>query len=774
MNIFYNRPLFTSCTVFLAASVASYFLSLNVNFIILAVFAVILIASTLLMVINKVKESAKDALLHVLLCSLAVVLAISCSVAYYKVKANKFEDIYGDEHVIKASVLSVDYESEFFSSYVVSVNELDGEVLKHKARLVCEYSAAPEIGEVVILRAVATEPDDSRDGKYREKISMLSDGMFVSYTSYDHTGIIITDQEKFDVSVFFAKINSTLSRVITDRVEGEAGNLSSAVLLGNKELLSGVTVRDFSRAGVSHILALSGLHMSVIMGAFTALIWLFTKNGKVVGVIGAILAILYLALTGFSVSATRAVIMLLIVYISLIVFAAPDALTSLSVAGAIIVAASPGAILDAGFWMSFGATLGILVFLPPLHEFVTDKLYSKIKSKPRKIIVRTVTYVIDIVAASVFAIVPIVIVMCIFIKEMSLFSIVSSVVLSLPTTALLFLSLLLVCLFYVPYLSGWIVFLIERIASFMIGFCADISATEGAVFSLNYPFIWIFAIILGVALLYCFASNHKRKVISAIPFVLCLLLTVVVITAYEYVNRNTVRATYVNSSSASDILVLSNEREVVICDLTNGSKTSYSDALDEVYAARATEIRAIMLTGYTHAHSATLTDVFSEEMVRELWVPYPRDIEDYSKMARICEIAEKFNVTVKIYEEGYTLTAFENTRIELHQDVIERSAVPVSVICVSTSNDRLVYASSAFNESDKCAQIADQLFEKTEYVVIGNKGPKVKIPYTVTDSRRVNAIAFASYELISQYDASQTLGAAYFYVPDRIEFYLDE
>ena len=773
MNIFYNRPLFSACFTFIAVSTMAYFLPSMAKYVILAAFFCVLLISGFMCLVSRLGRMAKHFLMYCVLCSLAVVLAMSVSLSFFELNNNRFQDVYGDEHTVSATVASCDHQSEIYSVYTVKVDRLDDKNANHKAKLICQYDACLEVGDSVIIRATASEPEDKRDGIFNEKLTMLSDGMFVKYTSVNPEGLTIVTSEDFDLGITFSELNDKLSHIITDRVDGEEGNLSSAILLGNKQLLNNKTERDFRRAGVSHILALSGMHMTVIMGVFSILLWMLTGKAKKVGVISAVVALFYLALTGFSLSATRAVLMLLIVYLGMIITAMPDPLTSLSVAGVVIIVIFPGSILDPGFWMSFAATFGILVFMSPFHEFMINKLYRVFVGKHRKRIVHTITYVLDLIVASVFAIIPLIVVMCIFIKEMSWFSVITSAVLSLPSSALILFSLLLICLHFAPYVSGVLTRIIFIIADFMIDFCADVARTEGAVFSLNYPFIDVMALIIGFSLIYCVASKHKFKIISAIPLIVSILLLAGTATVYEYVNKDNVKATFVNSSSVSNVLVLSNEGQAVICDLSNGSKTTYSKALDELYNARVTEIRAIMLTGYTYLHSATYYDIFASEMVREIWLPYPNSEDDLSKMNKIYEVAQKYGVEAYIYGNDDVLKAFENTRISVFQDSIERSSVPVTLIEINSANHLLVYSSPAINES-KLKEEAERLFSSADYIIFGNKGPKVKKAYKIPPNRRIDAIVFANTELAALFDSSEVFGTAYFHAPEKIDLYLEE
>jgi ComEC/Rec2-related protein len=755
---------------FLLSATVAYFLPVLAKTIILVLTGIGFICSLLIAIFQKLKHEHKCGIIYVVLSFLLTFLAFCSSILYFNVYGNTYKSIYNNSYTVEATVTAKEYDKDHFSKYQINVSALDGEQKSHKSILLCEYSAALEVGDSIVVTATAQRP--ASDGIYDEKIALLSEGIFVLYTSYDDTSLIITDTDRIDVQNAFLSLNDSISNIFIRNIKGEAGNLSSALLLGNRHLLSDVTTRDFSRAGVSHILALSGLHMSIIMGAAMFILSRIVSNRKLLAVILSLCALFYLALTGFSVSATRSVLMLLIVYLGMMVKGVTDSLTSLSIAGVIIVFISPASILDPAFWMSFCATLGILVYVPPLNDELSDRIY--LLRPALRFLFKPLKYCFIALCTGLFAILPLISVMCIFIKEMSLFSIISSAILSLPTAAIIILSLLFVPLHSVPYISTTISTAIKFISDFMLEYCAEISDMENVVVSLNYPFAAAAAILIGAALLYSLISNHKYQYTSLIPCAVCIALCIGCAAVYESINNDSVKISYVNASSQSDILVISNEREAIICDISNGSKTSYSEALAQVGNARATEIRAIFLTRYSHAHNATLFDVFASEKVREIWVPYPQNEDEFYKMQNLYEVAEKYGVDAFVYNDGVGVQILDKTVIDLYRNNIDRSAVPISLISIRTVSERLVYASPAFNESD-IADRAETFFAKSKYAIFGNKGPKTKTHYTIVNGDRLEAIAFADEIRLAMFDGEQYYqDVGFFTVTDVMQFYLDK
>ena len=775
MDIFSNRPLFSSCMLFLAWSATGCFLSGNIKLIIILIAILTLIFMSILAVLRYHSSGKKNIFLLLILCLLSTVLSLGISYSFFDRNYDKFASEYGNENNIQGIVSDVLYESNYASAYQLTVEVLNGDKDEYKAVLECEYPAALKIGDRVSVKAVATKPE-SNSGRFYEHLSYLSDGIFIIYSSSDETELsIISDSNNVGLISFFVSLNKKISALLTETIGGDEGDLSSALLLGNKNLLSDSIIRDFRRVGASHFLALSGMHMSLIMGAFMMLLKLFIRNSTPIAVIASFIAIFYLALTGFSVSATRSVIMLLIVYLSMIFSGVPDSLTSLSIAATVILIISPGSVYDAGFWMSFASTFGILTFVTPINQYFSERLSTydnKFKFTCHKVLYSFITAI----ATSFAAILPLTIVMCIFIKELSVFSVFSSIILSIPTAVIIVLSLILLPLCHVPYISSAIVYAIRIVSGLMIGYCSDFSEYENIVISLNYPFAAAMAIVLTAALLFSCLSKGINPFLSLIPLAVCIAISIGAIFIYEKTNDDKLNVSYINVSSNSDIIVLSSERQAIICDVSNGSLTSYEYALDKISESRATEIKAIMLTRYTNQHNATMYRLFQRNKVREVWIPYPQNSEECYMMETLFGFAKDNNVSVYIYESDETMRAFEHAYIEHENTYIERSAVPIDLINIYTGSEHLTYTSPAFIESE-LSEKAKYSFSRSQYVIFGSRGPKPKSLFELGgDLRKTEVVTFSDENNVGYFSRPEYSFIAFYLVPkgSRMEFYLAE
>lgn len=162
-------------------------------------------------------------------------------------------------------------------------------------------------------------------------------------------------------------INST-GTIFTKEEEG----VVLGIILGNTENITDETKDVFSGSSLSHLLAVSGAHISYIV---LGLITFFRKlriTKKINYILTAILLIFYLFVIGFTASATRAVIMTIFLLLQIVFCRKQDLATTISFSLCIILLENPYKILDVGLLLSYLGTLGIII------------IFNKIKSKDKK------------------------------------------------------------------------------------------------------------------------------------------------------------------------------------------------------------------------------------------------------------------------------------------------------------------------------------------------------------------------------------------------------
>ena len=158
------------------------------------------------------------------------------------------------------------------------------------------------------------------------------------------------------------KAKQTLIESIRTLLPKEQASVAVGVLLGDKNLMDDEIKSNFKAIGISHLLAVSGLHASVIATAIFALLQMTKLSKKWVSLLTCVAIVCFMALTGFSASVTRAGIMLIMFYLSKFFYVKSDSLNSLGLATFVITMFNPFAAGDLGLLMSVLSTLGIILF----------------------------------------------------------------------------------------------------------------------------------------------------------------------------------------------------------------------------------------------------------------------------------------------------------------------------------------------------------------------------------------------------------------------------
>lgn len=151
----------------------------------------------------------------------------------------------------------------------------------------------------------------------------------------------------------------------------EQGGILSAMLLGEKQMVSPEIKELYQKNGIAHVLAISGLHVSFIGMSIYRFLRKMGAGFTVSGIIGILVLTMYTCMIGFSISVFRAYIMLLFRIGADITGRVYDMATALAVAAAITVSYQPLYLTDASFWMSYLAIVGILLGVPCLQILVS-------------------------------------------------------------------------------------------------------------------------------------------------------------------------------------------------------------------------------------------------------------------------------------------------------------------------------------------------------------------------------------------------------------------
>ncbi len=351
---------------------------------------------------------------------------------------------------------------------------------------------------------------------------------------------------------FWAVFGTWRSRAvacINTYLRGDEAALTAGVCFGEDRNLSSPAKTAFQVCGVSHILSVSGFHMTMICHV---LMWLFSAlhlRRRIANWLSVLCLLLFMAVVGFQPSVVRSGILCIFVLVSHSFRRQADSLNSLGAALLILLVGSPFAAYDVGLLLSFTATFGLVTVYPKLKAALARGIPDKWREKaPRA--VAALTKLSDPICVTLAASVTSLPVTTLFFGEVSLVTVLTNLIVALPLTVVLIVGLF-GCLF--SGVIGAPVFLIcGIICRFVLEIVKKIANFPFVTVAIrdSYLLLWVIGTIGLLWIGYRFAKGRGMR-IGAVAAAAILCIAVCLHTAAK--------------NGVSEITVLPTEGDTAVC-----------------------------------------------------------------------------------------------------------------------------------------------------------------------------------------------------------------
>lgn len=253
--------------------------------------------------------------------------------------------------------------------FTVRITDSETVPIDSRVLLYCSDQVAPSLNDSVSSTVLYKS-------LYRTQRYRRADGIYLQAfpTTFDETSVASYPSEHGSWHTALRPFRSMMVEAITDLLNTDAGDLLSGVCLGDRSGVSEDLKQAFRSSGLSHLLSVSGLHMSVIAGGMLMLMRALRLRRPIGDILTAIVVFLFMWIVEFTPSVTRAGVMYLVVILGRMTRYQSDSLNSLGFALAIILVASPSSVYDIGLWLSFTATVGILCITPRIQRSISRPL----------------------------------------------------------------------------------------------------------------------------------------------------------------------------------------------------------------------------------------------------------------------------------------------------------------------------------------------------------------------------------------------------------------
>ena len=451
-----------------------------------------------------------------MLCLSMSLLAAVTSYLNYNINIKYLEKFNDIDIEISGKLIDLPYKKSSAMNYLLKVDEVDSEKVKpFNIKLTCSEPLEMDIYDrftgKIHTYSPRNVPEFNLKAYYRSKsIHVL--GYIYNFTEYK-----VEKSVKYDWYYYMLKLRYKLLSIPRHLFDNDISSMINAIFLGEKHNLSDETKRDFQDIGIYHLIAVSGVHLSIVTQFLFYILKKLKIKIKISYILVSIVAILFMAVSGFSISVTRAGTMLILSFLGRTIFRASESLNSLGMSVFLIAFLNPNSALDIGFWMSALATLGIVLFEPEIRKYIENKL-DLINNPITNYIILTMS---TSLAVSVFTI-PIEI---LFFRKFSVICVLSNLLI-LPLITMILNSLLILDLFYLIFPIGILsplIMCICLISRLTICISKILTKVPFAVIPLDYKFVKLCVIFSIILIISQYILNKEHEYIK-ITLILCVLI----------------------------------------------------------------------------------------------------------------------------------------------------------------------------------------------------------------------------------------------------------
>ncbi len=282
-------------------------------------------------------------------------------------------------------IVSEKKEKEYYNKYKIKVKYNNKNL---KFYITTKKEVELQYGDEISFTGTYIKPEIQRNYKgfdYLEYLKQLK----IYGTIKSEKIEILREKQANKIFQISNRISNKMILNTKNILKEETASILLGLILGDKEDIDKETEENFRYASMSHILAVSGMHVTyIILGINLILKRIIGKRKTNILII--IILIVYMFITNFSPSIIRAGIMGVIMIFSKLIYRKNDIYTSISLSLLLILIYNPFLIQNLGLQLSYGGTLGIIIFNKSILKFfqninIRNKIYKyKIKPKIQK------------------------------------------------------------------------------------------------------------------------------------------------------------------------------------------------------------------------------------------------------------------------------------------------------------------------------------------------------------------------------------------------------
>ncbi len=459
-----KRPLTIIGFSYLAALIAATYFNVTISRILVLLFLLLFVICLF------IRSTRKKKVLPLAFLTISIALIAHDFVASTVIQP--IEALHEQDVEISGRICELPYTAYNRYYYVVETDQVNYEGAPQKMKLRISMSKAldADLYDRITGKVHMFLPTDT--GGFSSRTYYAAKGIHMLSYLYEYEDYGVEEQADKPIYYYFLKAKLALIESIRMLLPKDHAAMAVGVLLGDKYFLDDDTKSNFKEIGISHLLAVSGLHTSMIAAVFFQIFQATKLRKRLCYLLTCASVVAFMALTGFSASVMRAGIMLIVFYLGKFFFAKADSLNSLGIATLLLTVVNPFAAGDLGLLLSVSSTLGIILF-EEYFEKLIKRFGERLKGKTA--IVNKLAGSVAVTLSATLATMPVIM---LSFGRISLISIVSNILLVSPTMLMMIFILLASVLNLIPMLTflAMPLALLSGILINCITLCADLLA----------------------------------------------------------------------------------------------------------------------------------------------------------------------------------------------------------------------------------------------------------------------------------------------------------
>lgn len=572
---------------------------------------------------------------------------------------------------IVGTIISNPMDKQYKNQYILKVEKINENKSYKNTNLQLNVKKEEKLlsyGDKIIIKGNFEEASSARnEGGFDYKQYLKSKNVY-GIISVDKKDIKLIKKNNVDVIDLLAnKVSNSMKIKIEQNLSNETSKLLSGILIGNKNNLQKEIQEDFRNSSLSHVLAISGMHVSYIMLGITFVINKMKFNKKISKIITIFILLFFIILTGKTASVTRACFMSSYIILASLFHKKVHVLASISISLLIILIINPYLILDIGLQLSYGGTIGIVLIYPILKKLKKKK--EDKNSKFKKIIHKVKEKILDIILITISANLVIFPIVLFHYNTISFTFIISNLLISPIIGIIIILGFISVFASYIISPISKVMFLIlQTFLNLLIKiahFCAELPFSK-----VYFPTPKIYVIIIYyVFLIFIILERNKIIVIKKINKKIIIIFVIIIIILNLILNfiPKTFTISFIDVGQGDSMLISTPKGKKILID-GGGSRDEESFNIGKqtlipyLLNKGITKLDYILISHFDSDHVGGILSVLEELKVEKVIICEQEENENYR---RFKEIVKNKKIKVYVVKKGDNVKIEENILLNI-------------------------------------------------------------------------------------------------------------